>query len=303
MAINFNTLYPWNSIKEVVIGDKYMVRIPKFYYKVGECPEGSDYAGKTGYWVSGKKEDGYELHPAFMRDGKEIPYFFIGAYETGSELKCAPNSTITPQVSKSSAISLSTSLNKTNSANPDERGWHLQNIYEQSAINMLIMIECGTPDINTTIAYGVATNNYSSNSTSGTSKAVWRGIHEWWGNNWESVDGIKTGPNSIVSIFDKEGKGTYVQTQVNLAATPGYITTLSCVDGALIPATTGTNNFGCYKWNDNSKNTNNIGFRGNNGDIKLSGLFSVAFDDSGSGYVWTGGDRALAFRLAKYPEF
>lgn len=303
MAINFNTLYPWNSIKEVVIGDKYMVRIPKFYYKVEACPEGSDYTGKTGYWVSGKKEDGYELHPAFMRDGKEIPYFFIGAYETGSNLKCEPNSTIVPQVTKANAIALSASLNKTNSTNPDERGWHLQNIYEQSAINMLIMIECGTPDVNTVIGYGQATPSYDAQTQSGQSKAVWRGIHEWWGNNWESVDGIKTGSNTIVSIFDKEGKGTYEQTSVNLAAHSGYITTLSCVNGALIPATTGTNNFGCYKLDYCSENTINIGFRGNDGDVKTSGLFSVAFSGSDDGQVDAPGRQALAFRLAKYPEF
>jgi len=52
-----------------------MVEIPKFYYKYS-------YSGTTHSWsVSPIRLPGYNLHPAFYKNGAEVDYRYIGAYE------------------------------------------------------------------------------------------------------------------------------------------------------------------------------------------------------------------------------
>lgn len=45
--IDFNKLYPWRGIELVTIDEQKMVKIPKFYVKVGIAPAGTDQAGKN----------------------------------------------------------------------------------------------------------------------------------------------------------------------------------------------------------------------------------------------------------------
>ncbi|MBR2616028.1 MAG: hypothetical protein IKC69_05065 [Clostridia bacterium] len=56
-----------------------MVRIPKFYSK-------REKQGSVEKWmISGTKHPGFALEPAFLRDGKELDYVFVGAYNSAPE--------------------------------------------------------------------------------------------------------------------------------------------------------------------------------------------------------------------------
>jgi len=52
-----------------------MVEIPAFYYKYG-------YSGTVHTWeISPFPADGFSLHPAFIKNGENVAYRYIGAYE------------------------------------------------------------------------------------------------------------------------------------------------------------------------------------------------------------------------------
>ena len=52
-----------------------MVQIPKFYYKYS-------YANNTHSWsIATAQTTGYDVHPAFIKDGVEVNYRYAGAYE------------------------------------------------------------------------------------------------------------------------------------------------------------------------------------------------------------------------------
>ncbi len=223
---NFSYLYPWNTIKKVSIDGQIMVKIPKFYVKYGEAAEGSEYAGKKCHWVSKTKKDDYHVHPAFVRNGEEKDYFLIGAYEAFNDGgKAGSKRAQTPWINiggHANAISRCEARN-TNANDAAKRGWHLQTVYERAAISLLMLIELGTPDVQSVIGAGNVLS--SAAVATGSTAAKWRGIFEYWGNVWEHVDGFKTGANSKGQIFSTRGDGTYVDTGVTVA--DGWITEMS----------------------------------------------------------------------------
>lgn len=226
---NFNKIYPWSDIESVTVDGQAMVKIPKFYVKYGEAPEGSEYAGKKCHWVSEIKKDGYHVHPAFMRNGVEKDYFLIGAYEAynAGGGKAGSASGKAPWVSMTNPQAIQYCAAR-NTGTGEQAGWHLQNIYERAAISLLMLIELGTPDVQKAIGAG----NVSSSAAvaTGGTNAVWRGIHEYWGNVWEHCDGFKTDASSIGQIFDNQGNGEYKNTGV--VVTEGWIKSCAEAKGA-----------------------------------------------------------------------
>jgi hypothetical protein len=52
-----------------------MVQIPKFYYKYS-------YGSNTHSWnIATVQTTGYDVHPAFIKDGVEVDFRYAGAYE------------------------------------------------------------------------------------------------------------------------------------------------------------------------------------------------------------------------------
>lgn len=73
---DFDSAYPWKSIKRVVDeNNDVFTRIPKYYEKF-EVTE-----GKFTYSISPSARKGFHVAPAFMQGDKEIPYIDIGSYE------------------------------------------------------------------------------------------------------------------------------------------------------------------------------------------------------------------------------
>jgi hypothetical protein len=57
-----------------------VVKIPKFYYRrVGTGLTGDPYK----LWVADSPLPGFSIHPAFMKNGSPIDYFYVGAYTCG----------------------------------------------------------------------------------------------------------------------------------------------------------------------------------------------------------------------------
>ncbi len=85
-ALNFARLYPWSDIfscnlafEGTLLGGtstdgRSVVCLPKFYYR--RTLENDVYQ----FWVSSRKRPGYELHPAFWRNGKEVPCIYVGTH-------------------------------------------------------------------------------------------------------------------------------------------------------------------------------------------------------------------------------
>lgn len=217
----FDKTYPWAGIKTETIDGQEMVYIPKFYYKTGTAPTGSQQAGKKCLWVSDRPIAGYRVHPAFMKAGAEIAGFWVGAYECSVDAsvgsKAASVSGKAPLVS----IDFPTMQSRCAARNVNgQTGWHLWNIYELAAIQMLCLIELGSPDVQAKIGSG--NSNSSAAVATGSSNAKWRGISELWGNVWHMVDGFK-GSGTTIQILDRLGNGTYVNTGVAaLSGTHAY---------------------------------------------------------------------------------
>lgn len=303
MAIDVTNVYPYDAIADATIDGQAMVWIPKFYVKYGTIPTGRENEGKKAHWISEKPLSGFHVYPAFVKDGAEIAGFYIGAYEAynaGSSIAgSASGKSPWVNITNPSAISVCNARN-TDSTQESKRGWHLQNIYEVHAINLLQLIEWESPDAQAK----VGTGNVSSSAAvaTGNSNAVWRGIHEWWGNVWEHVDGLKTDANGVYQIFSNQGDGTYVSTGVTNPG-EGWITEVSEANGTnfdlsdvfLPSATNGTESNGTY------------------GDYHWTGKSTVLYRsgswDYGSGcgsftsFVYnaaSGSGSNVGFRLAKY---
>ena len=206
MSIDFSTRPPYCNIKSVTIDGNDCVFIPAFWYKV-HTPTSGAYAGQKIWSVSEKAIDGYTLHPAFMHNGVVQSGFYFSAYEAyNNSSKAGSASGKTPWLSIS-MVNAKTACTAVGSL------WHLQTIYERHAIAMLMLTELGTSDVQSAIGSG--NTNSSAAVTTGRSNAVWRGIHEFWGNVDEWFDGFYIYSDKI-RIFNTSGDGTYVDIAKNV---------------------------------------------------------------------------------------
>lgn len=222
-GLDFSKIYPWSDIKTVQRDGQTMIYVPKTYTKEGKLTSGK-YAGSR-YWMTSKtKGDGFHLPACFMYKGQEIDHFCFGAYEAsrGSDGKPESKADATPWVNAGGiqkAIDACNSRN-TGASGSEQYGWHLQTYYERSFIARLMMIECGTPDVQTAIGRGKCDGSWNGSfqgTTCGSTSASWRGLHEFWGNCWEWCDGLQMDGSGKYKVFDKQGNGTYVSTNIPLA--------------------------------------------------------------------------------------
>ena len=90
-------------------------------------------------------------------------------------------------------------------------------IYQLAAIQMLALVELGSPDVQTLIGTGHSSG--SGAVANGASNSVYRGIHELWGNVWQMVDGFRgVSGSTTAEIFKIDGSRTYVSTGITPAA-------------------------------------------------------------------------------------
>ena len=298
----FTTKMPWAGICSVTIDGQAVVKIPKFYVRC-YTPTSGAFVGKVCREISDCAQTDFHVHPAFVRNGKEVSCFYIGAYEASANgAKACSIANVAPWVNITNPAAISAcAARNTGAAGSEQYGWHLQNIYERHAISLLMLVELGTPNVQSAIGAG---NTASSAAVAtGKTNAVWHGIHEFWGNVWEHTDGFKTDASGIGQIFSNQGDGSYVSTSVVPAA--GWIKTASEASGTnfdlkdvFIPAvsdgTEGNGTFGDYCW----ESANCVLYTsGSWGDGSQAGAFVFHVYDASS-YA----DTLLGFRVAKYGD-
>lgn len=161
---DFDSIYPWSEIKRCNIlqniadakiityegdpnfaldgtnGDVF-VRIPKFYYERYR---------KDGYEYRVISENGTNVHPAFIENGKELDEIFIGAFEgfeTSGNLYSIENLIPTSNLTANEFL---------DAAQAKGSNYSLYDMRSLDAIWNLIAIEFGNRNTNRIFGYGIA---------------------------------------------------------------------------------------------------------------------------------------------------
>jgi hypothetical protein len=212
-----------------------MVEIPKFYFRYS-------WDDPVHRWdISLFPLEGFTVHPAFVKAGVEVPYRYYGAYEgsmydASESAMCAVASIVSNIYQAGDKLcSVSGQYPKTNETRAEFRamaeargaGWHQEDFYLRSAVQLLYLIEYADFDSQAMIGNGrvsltngdwvaseihdgtnygyigkcglsngdgnaSAADSTATDLTAGESPAYmsYRGIENWWGNIWKFVDGI-----------------------------------------------------------------------------------------------------------------
>lgn len=294
---DFDKIFPWAGMRRCNLADngtvnayygdtnyiedgsngQVMVEIPKFYYLA--------YRTTKGYvWlVSPNKKNGFKIHPAFVRNGREINYIYRSAFDaciydvsatayllndeqvadftvgTGDKLSSIagvkPASGLTQDFTRANARIL---------AQNRGTGWELQDFYTVSAIQLLMLIEYASFDVQSKIGRGVvdkaggvgneseitgATSSLGNSSgmaegTNGLVSVSYRGIENFWGNIWKWVDGINIQDHRLYvsdHAFQDDFFASPYEYKGNLAIENGYASNIlfnDILDFGFIPTET-----------------------------------------------------------------
>lgn len=212
-ASDFSLYYPWREIQRVTLatGD-VMVKIPKFWfrrYRDGDIEH---------IEIADTAIPGYELHPAFAHSGVEKDCIYVGAYKSSNNNRSV------------SGEKISTASNQSwfrNFAVKKGTGWGILDIATLSAIQLLILVEFATNDVQGNIGQGVSVGDAvitgtadsisgltgSADRTSLVCDVVWRGLESLWGNIPEHIDGLCRWGSSYTVCESREkydeDNGTY----------------------------------------------------------------------------------------------
>ena len=231
-----NAFYGDNNYTEDGSNGQVMIYQPKFYYQRIIIEEYDDTQGqvinKEQLLISPTEKIGFKLHPLFKSNNEELDYVLLPAYEgniydTSTESYILNNiNTIDINTDKLSSIAGTyplSGINKTLTldnlkqlATNRGEGWQLSDIYAESALQMLAMIEFGSLNGQNAIGKGpvnteslgelvtgstsILGNNsgradstqFSSGIQTDEDKTAisYRGMENPWGNLWRLVDKI-----------------------------------------------------------------------------------------------------------------
>lgn len=201
----------YSGIQDEIIDGQHMVRMPTFYYRTGVI-EAGDHIGKKAVWISDERDEGFSAHPTFMRNNEQTKAFYIGKYQgtpDGEKLGSQPG------LMPLTRINFTNMQKAAEARNGDCDGFQLWNIYHLGAIQMLALIEFGTPDAKSILGNGYVNGDGARKVDDEiVAQASWRGIVGLWGNVWQMVDGLQTDSERRYCIFDTEGNKSYVSTGV-----------------------------------------------------------------------------------------
>lgn len=290
------------------IDGQAMVKVPKFYAKAGVVPSGP-YAGKRYWMVSDQPSQGFELHPAFMSAGTPIEQFWLGKYQSSVPSGVtAAKKLQSLNMEQLAPIALVTARQYAEARNVDGiTGFAVWNIYQLAAIQLLALIELGSPDTQTLLGQGnVSADRYLAVNHATVISAAWRGITGLWGNAQQWIEGLKQASGRY-SIWDKTGSQVFTDAGAMPYST-GYPVTFSTNKGGLhdltmlfLPATVGARANGSIPDEYRRQNTGETAclvggpclFRAGE-----QGLFFLDFTYTGSVAIGAE-DQASVTRLAK----
>ena len=232
---DFDNIYPWSDIKTcnidadgnvlAYLGDSsfrrdgtngdVMVEIPKFYYrriKTGTAEE---------FWICASKLPGYELHPLFIDNGKEVSKVFHSVYnassftdETDNKVKLQSITGVQPRVRTTRAAFRTYARNK-------GAVWGIEDISCVNALQLLYLVEYANTNSQSVLGFGAGLLAYSANhraleeTTSGntiTISSEYKNIYKLGqrieiGKKWLGVNDKTTTPRTITNITTNEEAG------------------------------------------------------------------------------------------------
>lgn len=174
---DFDNIYPWSGMRRCNVNENgdilayeddpnfkldgtngdVMVEIPKFYYK----------RTKTGtveeWWICGTKLPGYELHPLFIDNGKEVSKVFHSAYnassftdETDNKVKLQSITGAQPRVRTTRAAFRTYARNK-------GAVWGIEDISCVNALQLLYLVEYANTNSQSALGSGADSLSYTAN--------------------------------------------------------------------------------------------------------------------------------------------
>ncbi len=225
-----------------------MVEIPKFYYRY--VVNGTSKKAE----ISDLPIPGFSVHPAFIKNGVEVPFRYYRAYEgynNGGTL--ISRSGVTP--TRSFDFPTGRTLAQANGT-----GWGLIDWNLLHAVQLLYFIEFANFNSQSILGngndtggdYGITTGqsngigNYSSGRLNNNTWMSYRGIENWYGDIWEMIDGINI-QNRLVYINQNQNTfasdvftGEYVSTGVTMpTASSSYIKDINFSEDGFIPTLVG----------------------------------------------------------------
>jgi hypothetical protein len=176
-----NNFYGEAGYAEDGSNGQVMVRIPKFYYRTEKVDNGDEI---YRWWISEEYQEGFEVHPAFVKGSIEKDYIYIGAYEAtvyddsaasyvGDGITYDYNNDIMASVADLQPISGDNDhldiLEARQLAENRGTGWTQQSFNAISAVQLLYLIEYADFNIQNTISEGITnldsgSNNHSQNT-------------------------------------------------------------------------------------------------------------------------------------------
>jgi hypothetical protein len=206
---NDSTLKADGTAANLTGADGYvMVEIPRFWYRYSRV-------GDVITWeIADRAKPGFTIHPAFIKDGVEVAYRYMGAYDAcfldatdgvyksglnldnasslfnTSEDKLASVSGVYPLVGATRAECRTMASN-------NGTGWRQQDFWTSSAVQLLYLIEYGTFNSQAVLGDGNTNDSYTASpgtSNQNDSPHTIAGASNSWGNN--STDGSQPSAGS-----------------------------------------------------------------------------------------------------------
>lgn len=201
----------FGGIQRVITDDQIMGKIPQFWQK-DFIPTQGMFKGKPCKLISPGQQDGFRIHPAFMNNNAQIPFYLLGCYActddggTPKKLGSKPGKAPFVNVNFDSMKTYCTNRNVNGVS-----GFMMWDVYQWSALTTLMLIEKATPDMQAAIGQGHVAGS-GAVLTDATIQPNWRGFRGLWGNVWAMLDGVRVDSNKRTEIFKNDGTRAWVST-------------------------------------------------------------------------------------------
>lgn len=199
----------WGGMRDIVTDDGlHLVEIPKFWVRFEVRGD------ERLWWVSPRAREGFDLHPAFLAaDGRAVAVLRVAKYlatDKAGKIGVAAGQTPWTSITIDEARRRCEALGQ---------GWRMWSVYDQAAIQLLALIEMGTPDMQDAIARGNVDGDGV--KPTGSTGAAWRGIHDLWGNVWQFVDGLRITSGGVIEVWHDLLPGSDAWVNTGVAYGPG----------------------------------------------------------------------------------
>ena len=303
------------SVSSVLTGGDGMVMVQIPAFGVRHTVSGTVHTFQVAL---GTSNSGYTVHPAFVKaDTTYKPYIYIGAYQaTGASTSGGMTS-----VSGSSNIVSATRATFRTAASGRGTGWHQHSHYEYAAVQLLLVTEFQSVNIQKKLGNGAqegsvyvvntglsnARGNRCGNAyTSGGNAAdyiSYRGLENFYGRAWQFTDGININTLDIYMTqlwtnFADDTSTNYSLIGTITSGSGSYITNFLNLNNVLLPSAasggSATSYVGDGLWTSSGWRVSIVG--GGTGGGSLGGPFCFAFTHASSAAAASVGSR-LAWSL------